>query len=142
MGQNRTQPEARSATEFIASVAHAQRRADSLQLLELMRTTTGVEPVVWGSSIVGYGTHHYTYESGREGDTVAVGFAPRAQALVLYGLGYDGQNPELFQSLGTHTTGKGCLYVKRLSDINLDVLERMIKTAFSARHNVRVPRIS
>lgn len=92
---------------------------------------------MWGSSIIGYGTHHYVYESGREGDTATVGFAPRAHVLVLYGLGYDGQNPELFLSLGTHTAGKGCLYVKRLSDINLGVLERMIKTAFSRRNNVR-----
>lgn len=139
MGKNKTRPESRSATEFAADVTDAQRRADSLQLIELMRTATGVEPVMWGPSIIGYGTHHYAYESGREGDTFAVGFGPRAQALVLYGLGYDGQNPGLFQSLGTHTTGKGCLYVKRLSDINLDVLERMTKTAFSARHNVRPP---
>jgi hypothetical protein len=102
-----------------------------------MRTITGVEPVVWGPSIIGYGTHHYRYDSGREGDTVAVGFAPRAQALVLYGVADYDQNLELAQSLGIHTTGKGCLYVKRLSDVNLDVLERMIKIAFEARHNAQ-----
>ena len=119
------------AKDFVAGVADARRRADSLQLLELMRAATGVEPVVWGSSIVGYGTHHYKYESGREGDTFAVGFAPRAQALVLYGLDSDRENPEL----GTFGAGKGCLYVKRLSDINLTVLKRMTTKAFSARHN-------
>jgi hypothetical protein len=102
-----------------------------------MRTTTGVEPVVWGSSIIGYGTHHYRYESGREGDTVAVGFAPRGQALVLYGVVDDGQDFELAQSLGTCSTGKGCLYVKRLGDIDLDVLQRLIQTAFAARHNAQ-----
>jgi hypothetical protein len=137
MDRNKTQPESRAATDFVAGVAHAQRRADSQQLLELMRATTGVEPVMWGSSMIGYGTHHYVYETGREGDTFAVGFAPRAQALVLYGLGEDGKNPELFQSPGTHTVAKGCLYVKRLSDINLDVLERVIKTAFTARNNLK-----
>ena len=133
MSRNKTQPESRAATALVPSVAHTQRRADSLQLLELMRTATGVEPVVWGSNIVGCGTHYYIYESGREGETFAVGFAPRAQALALYGLGSDRENPEL----GTHSIGRGCLYVKRLSDINLDVLEGMIKTAFSARHNIR-----
>jgi hypothetical protein len=137
VNQNTTVPGPRSATELVAGVAHAQRRADSLQLLELMRTTTGVEPVVWGSSIIGYGTHHYRYESGREGDTVAVGFAPRAQALVLYGVVDDGQDFELAQSLGTCSTGKGCLYVKRLGDIDLDVLQRLIQTAFAARHNAQ-----
>ena len=133
VSRNKTQPEPSSASALVASVADAQRRADSLQLLELMRTATGMEPMVWGSSIIGYGTHHYKYDSGREGDTVAVGFAPRAQAIVLYGLGSDGQNPDL----GTISPGKGCLYVKRLADVNVDVLEGMIRTAFTARHNVR-----
>ena len=137
VSQNKTVPEARSATEFAASIPHGQRRADSLQLLELMRGVTGVEPVMWGSSIVGFGTHHYRYESGREGDTAAVGFAPRAQALVLYGLAASGENHDLAQSLGTHTSSGGCLHVKRLNDINLDVLQRMIETAFALRHNVQ-----
>ena len=131
MDQDTAMPAARSAKEFIASVAHPQRLADSLHLVELMRSSTGVEPVLWGSRIIGYGPHHYHYETGREGDTVAVGFAPRAQALVLYGL-----HDEDAKSLGKHGTGKGCLYVKRLSDVDLDVLERMIKTGFAARHNV------
>lgn len=133
MNANKTRPESLAAEAVVARVAQPQRKADSLQLLELMRAATGAEPVVWGSSIIGYGTHHYKYETGREGDTAAVGFAPRAQAIVIYGLGIDGPNPEL----GTHSVGKGCLYVKRLSDLNLDVLQRMVKTAFSARHNTR-----
>ena len=136
MRKNKTVPMSGAATEFVAKIAHPQRRADSQQMLELMRITTEVEPVLWGSSIVGYGTHHYGYDSGREGDTFALGFAPRAQALVLYGLHAVDQSRELAQSLGVHTAGKGCVYVKRLSDINLDVLERLVKTAFSARHNV------
>ena len=133
MSGNKTQPESRKVTDFVAGVEDAKRRADSLQLLELMRTATGAEPAMWGSSIIGYGTHHYKYESGREGDTFAVGFAPRAQALVLYGLGSDRENPDL----GTYGSGKGCLYVKRLSDISLGELKRMTKTAFATRHNVR-----
>lgn len=121
--------------DLVAGVADAQRRADSAQLLELMQTVTGVEPVVWGTSIIGFGTHHYSYETGRTGDTVAVGFAPRAQAMVLYGI-HNGQDLALVESLGSAVTGKGCLYVKRLSDIDLDVLGHMIKSAFVARHNV------
>jgi hypothetical protein len=124
-------PASRAAAEFVAGIAHPQRRADSLRLLELMRSSTGVERVLWGSSVIGYGTHQYHYETGREGDTVAIGFAPRAQSLVLYGLHNEDAKP-----LGNHVTGKGCLYVKRLSDVDLGVLERMIKTGFAARHNV------
>jgi hypothetical protein len=135
VGQNKTKPESRSAKDFVAGVGDAKRRADSMQLLELMRTATGVEPVMRGPSIVGCGTNHYVYESGREGDSFAVGFAPRAQALVLYGLGYDRLKPEQIKSFGTHTHGKGCVYVKRLSDIDVDILAGLIKTAFQARHN-------
>ncbi len=138
MSPGKTRAESGSATEFVARIPNAQKRADSLQLLELMRATTGIEPVMWGSSIVGCGTHHYRYESGREGDTVAVGFAPRAEALVLYGV--HEENQDLAASLGTHSTGKGCLYVKRLSDVDLGVLQRMIKKSFAARNNAQPSR--
>jgi hypothetical protein len=135
VARNKTVPHPRSASEVLASIADPGLAADSRRLLELMRRLTGVEPVVWGTNIIGYGTHHFRYESGREGDTVAVGFAPRARALVLYGVDH-GRDAELARSLGTHTVGAGCLYIRRLSDIDLAVLGRLIKTAYSARNNV------
>ncbi len=137
MSNSKAVPERGTAKKIVAGITNAQRRADSVKLLELMGSTTGTEPAVWGSSIIGFGTHHYKYENGREGDTVAVGFAPRSDALALYGLGQDGLNAELAPALGTHTEGKGCLYVKRLDDVDLDVLKKMVKKSFAARHNVK-----
>lgn len=94
---------------------------------------------MWGPNLIGFGTHHYVYESGRQGDTVAVGFAPRKAALVLYGLIHDetnGHSTDIARRLGPHTHGKGCLYVKKLADLDQAVLETMITEAFKARNNV------
>jgi hypothetical protein len=135
---NKTLPTDESVLRFLGDVADENRRNDSMQLLEIMRRATGVNGKMWGSAIVGFGTHHYVYETGREGDTVAVGFSPRKQALVLYGLFHYEQNSEaiaLASKLGTHTSGKGCLYIKRLSDVDLDVLSQMITAAYKNRVN-------
>ena len=91
---------------------------------------------MWGSSIVGFGTYHYVYETGREGDTVAVGIAARKEALVLYGLSQDQENKDsLANQLGPYTNGKGCIYIKKLSDVNLDVLGQMVANSFQHRNN-------
>lgn len=116
-----------------------RRRADAARLVAIMREETSEEPTVWPGAIIGFGTYHYKYATGREGDTVKVGFAPRTSALVLYGLirryGMDAddiENRDLFARLGKYTTGKGCLYIKYLDDVDLDVLRSLIRIAYTA----------
>lgn len=119
-----------SVAEFLGAVSDRQRRADAEKVCELMREVTGLEPAMWGPSIVGFGQYHYRYASGREADWPAVSLSPRKQALTLYlSDGYD-QHAELMARLGPHTTGRSCLYVKRLSDVDLDVLRTLIKVGF------------
>jgi hypothetical protein len=119
-----------SVAEFLGTVPDRQRQEDAEEVCELMREVTGLEPAMWGTSIVGFGEYRYRYASGREGDWPAVGLSPRKQALTLYiADGYD-QYAELTSRLGPHTTGKSCLYIKRLSDIDRDVLRALIKDGF------------
>jgi Domain of unknown function (DU1801) len=126
----KTVPTKESVQEFLASVADERRRGDAVQLCDLMAEATGAAPVMWGPSIVGFGTYRYKYASGREGEWLAVGFSPRKQALTVYlaeGLQAHGA---LLAKLGPHTTGKGCLYVKRLSDMDKATLRKLIGSAF------------
>jgi hypothetical protein len=109
----------------LAAVPDQHRRADADALLELLTTATGKPPVLWGSSIIGFGTRHYRYASGREGDTAAVSFAARKSGLVLYLTGEPSDYADLLDSLGSHRLGVGCLYIKRLSDIDAEVLSRI-----------------
>ena len=112
---------------YLDSVENPRRRDDALRVLTLMREITGEVPRMWGSSIVGFGSYHYTYASGREGDWPVVGFAPRKQNLVLYIMpGFAGYEA-LLARLGKHRTGKSCLYVKKLDDIDPDVLEELVR---------------
>lgn len=127
MTQNKTQKTNENVRLFLSSVAEEQKREDSYTLLNLMREITQVEPHLWGTSIVGFGEYHYRYKTGREGDWFLTGFAPRKQALSLYlmcDLSHDGLD---FTGLGKYKLGKGCLYIKRLSDINLVVLKKIIQ---------------
>jgi hypothetical protein len=127
MAGNKTQPTSQSVQTFLHGVPDDGRRADALRLIDLMQTATGERPVMWGPSIVGFGSYHYRYESGRQGDSPLVGFSPRKTSLVLYIVtGFHGVEP-LLAELGKHTTGKSCLYIKRLSDVDLKVLARLIK---------------
>lgn len=127
MVENKTKPTDTDVIAFLSGVEPAVRREDGLALLDIFREATGVEPKMWGPSIVGFGTHHYVYASGREGDTAAAGFSPRKAQISLYLLpGVDHYEDDL-RRLGKHTTGKGCIYVKRLSDIDLDVLREMVR---------------
>ena len=125
MAQNKTKQTQVSPTSFIATVASAQQRKDSKELIAMMHKITGEPPKMWGSSIVGFGTCHYVYESGREGDTCLTGFSPRKPNLVLY-IGEALQNRPLMSKLGKYKTGKGCLYIKTLDDIDRDVLRDLI----------------
>lgn len=131
MKQNKTQKTNESVSLFLSSVAEEQKREDSYTLLNLMGEITQAEPHLWGTSIIGFGEYHYKYKTGREGDWFITGFSPRKQALTLYlmcDLSHDGLD---FTDLGKHKLGKGCLYIKRLSDINIEVLEKIIKDSIS-----------
>jgi hypothetical protein len=119
-------------TEFIEKVAHPVRRRDAETLLELLARATGQRPRMWGPSIVGYGSYHYRYPSGREGDTAAAGFSPRKSATTIYLADGVRSHPELLERLGQHTTGVGCLYIKDLEQVDLDVLEEIIGRSYAA----------
>lgn len=125
-----------AARSFLDGLTDPKRQADAVQLAELMQRSTGAPPAMWGTSIVGFGTHHYRYPSGREGDTPAVGFAPRKAALVLYGLLESDEEAEAVLALGPCTTGKGCVYIKDLASIDQPGLQALIEAAFQQRHNV------
>jgi hypothetical protein len=126
MAENKTQATKQSAEDFIATVEPNKRRTEAQVLLALFRKVTGWEPVMWGPAIVGFGEYHYKYDSGREGDFMATGFSPRKAKLSIYILpGYQDYS-EILTRLGKHSTGKSCLYVNKLDDIDLDVLGELI----------------
>jgi hypothetical protein len=128
--ENKTRPTDRNVEDFLAQVPHPVRRADAFVLLEMMSRLTGAEPVLWGPSMVGFGSYHYRYASGREGDALAVGFSPRSANLALYGLTTAPQAQELLPRLGKHRTGAACLYVNKLAEVDTDVLEHLIGAGF------------
>lgn len=119
---------------LLDAVPDERRRADAREVVALMRSVTGTAPVVWGSSIVGFGRQPYTTADGRSREWFAVGLAARKAALTLYGLTYDDSNVDLLEQLGPHTTGKGCLYLKRVADVDREVLTRLIELGWSANH--------
>lgn len=112
---------------FLNTVEDDQKREDCLEIHRIMQELSGSEAKMWGSSIVGYGSYHYKYASGREGDWFRVGFSPRKQNISMYIMSGVGQYHETLAKLGKYKTGKGCLYVKRLSDIDVEVLKDLIK---------------
>ncbi|MBS7547627.1 DUF1801 domain-containing protein [Dietzia massiliensis] len=124
-------PGAASPRDWIAELPTARRAEDGLRLLELFDDATGAEAVTWAGSIVGYGHHHYVYDSGREGDTFVVGFSPRASSLTLYGLLGLPDEDHLLARLGPHKTGRGCLYVTRLDRVDEQVLREMVGEAWA-----------
>jgi hypothetical protein len=114
------------------AITDQARRADAKALVKLMQTASGEKPKMWGPSIIGFGSYHYTYDSGREGDMPLVGFAPRKAATVLYGMiGFKGAET-LLAKLGKHSTGKGCLYIKKLADVDQQVLTAMVVKSVAA----------
>jgi hypothetical protein len=119
-----------SVADFLSTVADPRRRADAEAACALMTEATGAEPAMWGTGIVGFGTYHYRYATGREGDWPAVGLSPRKQALTIYlSAGFDAYE-ELLGRLGPHSTGKSCLYIKRLADVDQGVLRELIAAGF------------
>ena len=126
MTQNKTQRNDGDVLAYLESVGHKRRREDSLVVKTIMEEVTGEPAEMWGTSIVGFGSYHYRYESGREGDFMLTGFAPRKQALTLYIMGGHDQHQELFAKLGKYRTGSSCLYINKLDDVDLDVLRQII----------------
>lgn len=128
---NKTKPEKTSVADFIISVEDEQKRKDSIALLELFKSITKAEPVMWGPSIIGFGEYHYKYASGREGDFLITGFSPRKAALTLYLMGCRGnQYTHLMGKLGKYKMGVGCLYIKKLTDIDPEILKQLISESF------------
>ncbi len=125
--QNKTQPTGASVTDFLASVEPERRRHDAQALAGLFREVTGFAPQLWGESILGYGRYHYRYASGREGDFLATGFAPRKANLSIYIMPGYADFGELLSRLGKHKIGKSCLYVNTLADIDTAVLGELIR---------------
>ena len=133
-GDRTTTPGDADVDAYLESVPDDRRRADAREALALMREVTGAEPRLWGTSVVGFGRQPYTTADGKEREWFAVGLAPRKAALTLYGLTFYGSNADLLARLGPHTTGKGCVYVKRLDDVDRDVLRELVTTAWETNH--------
>jgi hypothetical protein len=131
MAKNKTVATENSVAEFIASIDDEQKRRDSEEMIALMRGVTGHEPRMWGSSLVGFGSYHYRYESGREGDFFLTGFSPRKTALTIYVMPGFTRYGKLMKTLGPHSTGKSCLYVKNLDAIDRAVLEEIVRNSVS-----------
>lgn len=134
MAELKTKRNDASVEVFLDGIADEAKRRDSYAILAMMQEVTGVEAKMWGDSIVGFGSYHYKYASGREADWPLVGFSPRKQNLTLYIMSGFEQYDELLQRLGKHSTGKACLYVKRLADVDPAVLQELVK--LSVEHMV------
>jgi hypothetical protein len=126
MAEAKTKPTKLSVGAFLKAVPDEQKREDAAKLIEVMRAATKQEPVMWGTSIIGFGTYRYKYASGREGDWPIVGLSPRKQNLTVYIMPGFSEFEDLLAKLGKHTTGSSCLYIKRLSDIDLPTLKTII----------------
>jgi hypothetical protein len=126
MSKNKTIETNGSVTDFVSTLKGETKRKDTLRLIELIGKITKLEPKMWGGSIIGFGSHQYAYESGHEGDSPLVGFSPRAAALTLYLPAFESREA-LLEKLGKHKTSKGCVYIAKLDDVDLTVLEKLIR---------------
>jgi hypothetical protein len=133
MADNKTQPTKVSVATFIDGLPDQSKRSDAKQLVKLMQSATGEKATMWGPSIIGFGSYHYKYDSGREGDMPLIGFSPRKAALVLYGMTAVSNSGALLAKLGQHTTGKGCLYIKKLADVDHKALEALMLKSVAAK---------
>jgi len=127
MAELKTRVTKASVDQFLQGIKDEKKREDCYQILKLMKKATKSEPKMWGPGIIGFGERHYVYESGRESDWFITGFSPRAQNLTLYTT--SGFNSELLKKLGKYKTGKGCLYINKLEDVDLKVLNELIATS-------------
>lgn len=127
MAELKTKPTDRNVFEVLERIEDETKRRDALTLVDLMREATGAEPRLWGEAMVGFGTYHYHYASGREGDWPPLAFAARKQNLTLYFCTGLEAHADLLGQLGRHSTGKGCLYIKKLADVDLDILRALLR---------------
>ena len=127
MAELKTQKNNASVIAFLGAVENDQRKKDSFTVMELMKKITKSEPAMWGPSIIGFGSYHYKYASGREGDWFLTGFSPRKQSLTLYIMSGFKKYDEILNRLGKYKTGKSCLYINKLEDIDFDVLKELIQ---------------
>lgn len=131
MTQSNTKPGPANVDAFLNKVADPKKRDDAQAVRALMERVTGEPATMWGASIVGFGSYHYRYDSGREGDAPRVGFSPRASALVLYVMDGFPRHQALLDRLGKHSTGKACLYIKKLADVDQAVLEELVTASLA-----------
>ena len=134
MPENKTKATALSPQDYVAAIADSARRNDCEHLLALLATTTQQPAVMWGTAIVGFGLHRYALAGGKQGEICAVGFSSRKSDIVLYGVAGDSCDASLLGQLGKHKVGKGCLYVRQMANIDLDVLRKLVRQAFVAKH--------
>ncbi|UZK65629.1 DUF1801 domain-containing protein [Sphingomonas sp. M1-B02] len=131
MAETKTKPTGLSPATFIDAVEDPVRREDAKAVCAMMERISGEQAAMWGPSIIGFGSYHYRYESGHEGDMARISFSPRKAELVLYITGGFPRHAELMARLGKHRTGKSCLYIKRLSDVDRDILEELIRESLA-----------
>lgn len=130
MAENKTVPTTGNADEFLASIPNGKRSADARLVLEIMKKITGLEPVMWGKTLIGFDTYHYVYESGREGDSFMTGLSPRKQNLVIYIVNGFKLYGDLLEKLGKHKSSVSCLYINKLEDVDMSVLEELIRRSY------------
>ncbi|MTB53711.1 DUF1801 domain-containing protein [Lewinella sp. W8] len=135
MAENKTKPTEKSPEDFLAAVTDEQQREDSQWILKTMREVTDSPPVMWGPSIIGFGKFRYVYPTGREGDWMLTGFSPRKGKISVYLMSGVERETDLLAKLGKYKTGKSCLYIKRLSDVDLDVLKQLIEASVEKVRN-------
>lgn len=140
MAELKTKPTAESVSAFLDKVSDQGRRDDCLTVIDIMKKVTKEEPQMWGSSIVGFGRYRYKYESGREGEWMITGFSPRKNDLTLYIMGGFESVPDLMKRLGKHKTGKGCLYIKKLADVDLKVLRQLVEKSVKQMASRRIAK--
>ncbi|MCG8435158.1 MAG: DUF1801 domain-containing protein [Gammaproteobacteria bacterium] len=126
MAENKTKPTSASVDDFIAAIENSRRRADALTALKIYKEVTGLPPVMWGPSIIGFGTHHYVTDSGREGEMPAAGFSPRKANMTFYVGEKFADAKALYAGLGKHKKSVACLYINKLDDVDLEVLREII----------------
>jgi hypothetical protein len=142
MAEVKTKPTQASVKEFLNQIPDKERREDCFAIAKMMEEVTGAKPKMWGPSIVGFGSYHFKYDSGREGDWLMTGFSPRKNDLTLYiMMGFE-KHRELMEQLGKHKTAKSCLYIKRLSDIHQPTLKKLIKASIKQLNEYVASRTS
>ena len=141
MPENKTKATNVSVSAYIEGLTDPTRRSEARELVEVMQRASGEKPELWGPSIVGFGSYHYKYDSGREGDMPLISFSPRKAAMVLYSMLAHAEAQAVLAKLGRHTTGKGCLYIKKLADVDQTVLETLIENAV-AHYRARTKKAS